>query len=490
MENAVFDGEALAGEERRCKCTVDVLELAIQAEETVARVRELVAPARAELAALEAGEADSDSDEEGGPSAVKQLLRLKKDLAASKKRLSGDAAAYCAASRPSLSPYVRDAVERLGATTALVVELPGLDALLEKYAEASESDEDDIAAATDDDESDEEAETEAGAADRTRRPADAQAEAARATPAAPIAPPSAWPRDVALLLGPVLKPRATVLKRNVVSLCLFGSKAIYCVGAVQNAKLCRALLPEWKLVVYCNPGDVPQRTCDALVDAGAEVRLVSEKCREKQLMLLRFLPCGEAGVEAVAVRDADSRLNPRDAAALDAWLARTDSKFHVLHERPHDATKILGGMWGARAPRGSKQPPLPKIYDHMAAFVKRRPTTNYGDDMLFLDEYVRPLCTDRNTCHHSAAHGRFLPNLVPRPFPETPYEGFVGQPINCPNLCDWDAFLDAGPPHVRAGAQITPEVASKLRHQPDVIAGIGAFLGGAAAATPPPPPPA
>ncbi|KAH8049040.1 hypothetical protein JL720_15697 [Aureococcus anophagefferens] len=167
MERSVFDGEALAGEERRCKSTVDVLELAIQAEETMASASRLVEQAAVEFAAREAGELDSDSDDD------------------------------------------------------------------EERA-----------------------------------------------------------------------PRATVLKRKVLSFCLYGAKPIYCAGAVQNAHLAKALLPDWKCRLL-HPA-TRQETCAALTAAGAELRLVSSRRREAQLMLLRFLPCGDAGVEAVAVRDADS----------------------------------------------------------------------------------------------------------------------------------------------------------------------------------------
>jgi len=41
-------------------------------------------------------------------------------------------------------------------------------------------------------------------------------------------------------------------------------------------------------------------------------------------------------------------------------------RFHVMHERTHDALRILGGMWGARAKRGA---PLPGLGEALAAFV-------------------------------------------------------------------------------------------------------------------------
>ena len=126
-----------------------------------------------------------------------------------------------------------------------------------------------------------------------------------------------------------------------------------------------------------------------------------------------------------------------------------------------------------------RAPPVPRIYEKMVAFVNGlgRPF-GYGDDMDFLERVVRPLCNAKNVCHHSAAErGSFLADAAPSPFPATGYAGFVGQPINCPLQCDWTLFRDAGCAHVAANARVNPELAAKVRHQPDVLAGIGAFLG-------------
>ena len=46
-------------------------------------------------------------------------------------------------------------------------------------------------------------------------------------------------------------------------------------------------------------------------------------------------------------------------------------------------------------------------------------------------------------------------------------------------LCCQGEARDSRPPtaHVAANARVNPELAAKVRHQPDVLAGIGAFLG-------------
>ena len=244
---------------------------------------------------------------------------------------------------------------------------------------------------------------------------------------------------------------------------------------MQNAHLARALFPGWACVFYVGDG-VSDVTVEALQAAGAVVRRCTGMFGGRRLQMLRFLPACEPGVAAVIVRDADSRLNPRDAAAVFEWLA-SDRKFHAMHEAPHDPeTGILGGAWGARSLDG--QPPLPDLYAQMRAFAASHSTDKYGDDMVFLETYLRPLCA--SLCHHSAAAkgGRLVEDVVPRPFPSTSYRGFVGQPVNCPGRCGWELFVREGCPHVAAAAVVAPEVAARIRHQPDAVAGVAAFLGG------------
>ena len=126
----------------------------------------------------------------------------------------------------------------------------------------------------------------------------------------------------------------------------------------------------------------------------------------------------------------------------------------------------------------------------MAKFVNTASSDAYGDDMAFLRHHVAPLCTASNVAHHSAGSKFFVKGCPFAPFPETPYRGTVGQPVNCPKACGFEHFLGAGCPHVRASADVTPELSARLRHQPDALAGIGAFLAGAPPGPPPAPPPA
>merc|ERR1712018_1118233 len=65
-------------------------------------------------------------------------------------------------------------------------------------------------------------------------------------------------------------------------------------------------------------------------------------------MLWRFLPLLDQLVDVVLVRDLDSRLSAREAAAVTDWLNDTQFAVHVMRDHPSHSWPMLGGMWGAR----------------------------------------------------------------------------------------------------------------------------------------------
>ncbi len=64
-------------------------------------------------------------------------------------------------------------------------------------------------------------------------------------------------------------------------------------------------------------------------------------------MIWRFFPLLDRQVDHYASRDLDSRLNPREAAAVREWL-RSETAFHFMRDHPAHAIEILGSGWGVR----------------------------------------------------------------------------------------------------------------------------------------------
>lgn len=197
---------------------------------------------------------------------------------------------------------------------------------------------------------------------------------------------------------------------------------------------------------------------------------------------LRFLPAGESGIDAVIIRDADSRINLREAAAVAEWLAAPSAKYHVMHESMHNVEfgEIMGGMWGCRrcTDEPLHQAPCQGLAEALASWRSSTAVNecmSYGADMQFLANFLVRRFTKENCIHHVAGSARSFGRLdiIPWcPFPSTVYRGFVGQPINC--HCTSDHFLSAGCNHCE---RVLPgAVASRLLCKPDVMANVIRFL--------------
>ena len=293
-------------------------------------------------------------------------------------------------------------------------------------------------------------------------------------------PSSSFPERPEEVLPSLVTERIDSLSNGGKHICCFslwGSRPIYTKGALANATLVPLVYPGWKARFYIGPG-VPDAVVQGLITAGAQVFRYSGNIPG---MLVRFMAAKELGLEAdsleaIIVRDADSRVNGREAAAVTHWLAEPKASFHVMHEKMHDGKygEVMGGMWGARAGGSS---PCSDIESSIVEFLARGEGEKYGDDMRFLSAYLVPRMTSENTIHHvDGDQDRRIGDLrVPRsPFPPTEYRGFVGQPINC-LACKPELFAATGCSHV--SRMLPGELASRLNCQPDVLNSLNQFLG-------------
>lgn len=204
---------------------------------------------------------------------------------------------------------------------------------------------------------------------------------------------------------------------------LYGSARRYTVGAVRNAQLLPVVFPGWTLRFYCETpppknsngtaeekyGAVPTKIIAKLVELGAEVRYVDVSKTGLAPMLWRFLVAEDGAVEAFTVRDCDSRLTARDAAAVAEWLRTTNASFHCVRDHPsHSWHVVSGGLWGGR-PRG-----LRPLIDGVTRSVMPLYGSRYYDDMKFLSRHVWPKVRHAAVCHDSVSCRSFP---AARPFP-------------------------------------------------------------------------
>ncbi len=231
----------------------------------------------------------------------------------------------------------------------------------------------------------------------------------RAWPAPRPGPPrasagaGAVPRD--------LSKRIRSVKR-LVSLSLYGTAPLYLHGALRNVRLVPRIYPGWTARVYASQ-EVPADLKDAMRAEGAEV-IDKDRSGAIDGMFWRFLPAGEPDIDAVVVRDADSRITVREYAAVSEWID-SGKTIHILRDHPgHDAV-MLGGMWGCR--HGA-------IPDIATAITRWARWDRRGQDQDFLREMV--YSRFRNDCLvHSEVYA--YGEEVPRPFPMPRTNGeFVG----------------------------------------------------------------
>jgi len=160
---------------------------------------------------------------------------------------------------------------------------------------------------------------------------------------------------------------------------------MYTEGIKANIKLAPEIYPGWKVMVWKDP--IP-----GIPDG----------------KFWRFLAADLPEAEYVIFRDADSRLNWKEKAAVDEWIA-SGHKAHLMQDH-NDQSKypILAGMWGIKGG-------IIKMRELMKGWTF---TMQYGNDEMFLRDKVWPLIIKDHIKH----------GIKGQPWPHhRSCSGFIGQ---------------------------------------------------------------
>lgn len=211
--------------------------------------------------------------------------------------------------------------------------------------------------------------------------------------------------------------------KKIISFSLYGTDVKYCLGAIRNIEFAEKYYPGWICRFYCsqevsNLEDLAEKNCELLV---LESKIPP--------MYWRFFAVADPNASAVIVRDADSLVNPREAAAVEEWLG-SDYTLHTMHDcdmRGGHMSIIMGGMWGIKCPIDFDIISEIDLYARKTRNYKFR----YSDDQQFLAKKLYPIF--KNSCidHHSKPRNSKFANPVP--FPDhAPLEmgSFVGERIS------------------------------------------------------------
>ena len=200
--------------------------------------------------------------------------------------------------------------------------------------------------------------------------------------------------------------------KKVISFSLWGDDPKYCVGAIKNADLAIQFYPGWICRFHVGTS-TPIKYVNQLRSKNNVEVIERQEEGNWEGMFWRFLDASDLSVEVMISRDTDSRLDEREAAAVNEWL-QSGKKFHIMRDHPFHKTEILGGMWGVR--------------NHFLADMKHLITDytkgNYWQvDQNFLREIIYPII--KSNC---MVHDEFFEKS---PFPTKRKKGyFVGQAFN------------------------------------------------------------
>lgn len=191
-----------------------------------------------------------------------------------------------------------------------------------------------------------------------------------------------------------LPPRDVQRERQVIAFSLFGALPKYCETAVINVTQARKCLPEWVCRFYLDDS-VPLEVRHRLQAAGADIRMVSEADQAKiPGIMWRFLVLDDPAVDRYLLRDCDSLISTREAAAVQAWQD-SSQHFHVMRDHLNHTELLLAGMWGGVGGIFSQ------VREQMVDYFARHAHLGRVVDQHFLRTYIWPKVRESMLMHDS-----------------------------------------------------------------------------------------
>ncbi len=175
---------------------------------------------------------------------------------------------------------------------------------------------------------------------------------------------------------------------KVISFSIWGSNVKFLVGAISNINLAAIHYPGWRCRIYCG-ADVPPRWLDELNEAGFHVLNRNATHGKHDGLFWRFEAAFDPEVSVFISRDLDSRVNPREAAAVYEWL-ESSKRVHTMRDHYDHTAPMLGGMWGCRH--------WPEFSELLRGWQQ---IGNMGDDHIFLKQVIWPRVRDADCIAHA-----------------------------------------------------------------------------------------
>lgn len=211
---------------------------------------------------------------------------------------------------------------------------------------------------------------------------------------------------------------------KVISFSLWGDDRRYTGGAIQNASLAKIVYPGWVCRYYVGQS-TPAHIIEQLSEYDNVEIIQMDTEGDWTGMFWRFTAASDENVEAVIMRDCDSRLWFREKTAVDEWL-ESDKNFHIMRDNHQHSTPILGGMWGVRG----------GLLKDMQQYINEYTKGDFWQvDQNFLRDVIYPLVKDDAFVHD--------PFFEDKPFPyDRDEKHFVGQCYaGCGRILDAEEYF-------------------------------------------------
>lgn len=204
------------------------------------------------------------------------------------------------------------------------------------------------------------------------------------------------------------------IPKRIFTFCVYGTQPKYCQGMVRNLEYITTHFPEFEVWIDIG-ADVPA-SYKATYSSFPRVRLFEHAIANGRLMSYRFFHIDDPDVELMLVRDADSRIGPRDIWCIQQFLA-SDKKIFTIRDHIYHGMPIMGGQWGMR-----KIPGFNMRTAYVTFYKGSVPSAAYSSDQNFIAQAVyRPFIS------HFIAYTSSI--TLP---------GECAVPIDCPRASDTD----------------------------------------------------
>lgn len=176
-------------------------------------------------------------------------------------------------------------------------------------------------------------------------------------------------------------------EKKAVVFSVFGSKKRYTHGMLENIEIVKDLYPGWDTVVFLDEDTVPKEVVEEAKRRGAVVYVD----KGYNHAAVRFF-AADKDYDRFISRDADSRIYPREVAAVADWMKNDWAILHNMRDANNQVNPMLAGMWGAKVKplkeklrlHNNGEDNMEKLYNDFIGDKK----AVYGDDELFLKDVV------------------------------------------------------------------------------------------------------